>query len=440
MSNTSKFELSNRINVLNPCSDIDHLYGPYWGTSADIAIGKAKTEFGPLLNGDYNKEMVGRTIGVIVSANETDNAAVIEYWWQYVPAEGDQPAKYDFVEKTAEIDLSGLDVECATSVDIISNVTVGAISQNGKVDKGTTLEQFIKQLLVKLLIPTGSSVSGSISGVTTQTVEVGTTITPTIKASFKDGSVNNYGAGVINPTSKSLGCAATQTQYKRIINGAETTTIGTPVTGTTGYQDSYKIKHENVRYCADISYSAPTFTEPLDSEGDKHTLSELNITSAAGTLTTGNTNIITGEFKYYAGVYDVNPEDKETQMMPSVTDVRTAFDGNVIESYSTKYPNTVAHDFITKAKSATDAGESVTDNGIIIKEDNNRGAVLYIPNEYSLVSAVTDNRNVLTAAFQANEKEVQVTDKGGTSRTYKRYHKWDSLPSTRTICFRIVKD
>jgi hypothetical protein len=412
----STFSLSNRVEVLNPCSDIDHSYGPYWGTTVAEAISKAKVEFGDLLNEEYNKEMVGRTIGIIVSANETDDAAIVEYWWQYVPAEGDQPAKYDFVEKTAEIDLSLLDGDCVTSEDITSTVTVGAISQSGKVEKGTTLEAFIKQLLVKLLIPTGSSVSGLISGVTTQTVEVGTTITSTLTASFTDGSVKNYGKGVINPTDKPLGCAATQTQYKRIINGAETTAIGTPVTGTTGYKDSYKIKQENVRYCADISYSAPTFTEPLDSEGGKHTLSELKITSAAGTLTTGNTNIIKGEYQYYVGVYDV--DENGVKMIPTLEEVRSSLNDS--------------SNWMSKAISAT---KNDNLSGIQINEGGKRGAVLYIPADYSIITIYTSGFENITNKFTS--EDVTLLDAGGNSVAYKRYTKWDSSNSDRDLYFKV---
>ena len=84
------FDLSNRIRVLNPCSNIDHYYGPYESIEA------AKTTLAGFMRSDASKELLkGRTIGII------EDNKVVEYWWQYIPAEGDQPAKYDFVLKTS---------------------------------------------------------------------------------------------------------------------------------------------------------------------------------------------------------------------------------------------------------------------------------------------------------------------------------------------------
>lgn len=62
------FDLTKRVKILNPCSNVDAHYGPY--TSLD----EARTT----LNGLLTSTAIGRTIGVI------DGNKVTEYWLQPV--------------------------------------------------------------------------------------------------------------------------------------------------------------------------------------------------------------------------------------------------------------------------------------------------------------------------------------------------------------------
>jgi hypothetical protein len=105
----STFDLDYRIRVLDSCANNDYYYGPY------SSIDAAKQELADFLEPDIQDLVIGRTIGVL------EDGVIKEYWWQYIPAEGDQPAKYDFVLKTpatANDSSASTDIETITEPQI----------------------------------------------------------------------------------------------------------------------------------------------------------------------------------------------------------------------------------------------------------------------------------------------------------------------------------
>lgn len=77
------FDLTARINVVNPSANLDSQYGPYETTDAAV------TALGPLLT----SAAVGRTVGII------ENGQVVEYWWQNTGVDENNEATYGFVIK-----------------------------------------------------------------------------------------------------------------------------------------------------------------------------------------------------------------------------------------------------------------------------------------------------------------------------------------------------
>lgn len=94
------FDLTARINVVNPSANLDSQYGPYESTDAAV------TALGPLLT----DTAVGRTVGII------ENGQVVEYWWQNTGTNENNELTYGFVSKHApqelalieEADINGL--------------------------------------------------------------------------------------------------------------------------------------------------------------------------------------------------------------------------------------------------------------------------------------------------------------------------------------------
>lgn len=102
------FDLTKRVKILNPCSNVDAHYGPY--TSLD----EARTT----LTGLLTSTAIGRTIGVI------DGNKVTEYWLQPVlddegnlTTDGGGNTICDFVLKQC-VDLDDVEVTRIPAKDI----------------------------------------------------------------------------------------------------------------------------------------------------------------------------------------------------------------------------------------------------------------------------------------------------------------------------------
>lgn len=116
------FDLTKRVKILNPCSNVDAHYGPY------TTLDEARTT----LTGLLTSTAIGRTIGVI------DGNKVTEYWLQPVVDEnGDLTTDdsgntiCDFVIKQC-VDLDDVEVVRIPAADI--DALFDADLDNPKVD------------------------------------------------------------------------------------------------------------------------------------------------------------------------------------------------------------------------------------------------------------------------------------------------------------------
>ena len=97
--------------------------------------------------------------------------------------------------------------------DVISDVDVGSISKTDTVASGTSLQQFVEQLLLKTYFPTFVAPSASLSDNLASTVESGTTGI-NLTAGFNAGAINGFSsAGVWDPGLKQANRSGSATAY-----------------------------------------------------------------------------------------------------------------------------------------------------------------------------------------------------------------------------------
>lgn len=95
-----------------------------------------------------------------------------------------------------------------TITDVIANVAAGAIDVGETVTSGTSLQEFVEQLLTDTFPPTMSINYATCGGVTTSTLEVGTLYTTTLTASYYPGNIDSKDA---SPDIDLTGAATTAT-------------------------------------------------------------------------------------------------------------------------------------------------------------------------------------------------------------------------------------
>lgn len=91
--------------------------------------------------------------------------------------------------------------EFATTSNITANINVGAIAAGDVVPAGTTLQEFIEQLLVATFYPTIEEPTFSLTSDIATTLEIGETYSMTLNANFSRGAI--FGAnsgGIWNPS------------------------------------------------------------------------------------------------------------------------------------------------------------------------------------------------------------------------------------------------
>lgn len=97
----------------------------------------------------------------------------------------------------------------------VSGVTVGGLKSGDKISKNTTLEDLLKKILQKELIPgtTTKKPTVTLSGVTGGIYEIGSTVTGTLSATFNDGKLPSYSKNSITEEQIDAGCSKLTTTY-----------------------------------------------------------------------------------------------------------------------------------------------------------------------------------------------------------------------------------
>lgn len=276
--------------------------------------------------------------------------------------------------------------------EITTNVSCGALAAGQTLEANLTLADIVKKLTTTVYKPsTGNAPKATltISNQNETTVEVGTTITPTLTPSFTDGKFKTYGQGVIKPTTMNAGCSAIGYTISR---GETEIASGTTLEAFT---DSYPISEETVIYKTTISYSAST-KYPQDSNGEEDTTVVWEADSASA-----DSKSIYGKYQYYAGCSDVDPTADEIRAVLNTT-----------------------NNWIDPSKT-------------VDIENTNTKMIFAIPSGYSLVSAISSNQEIQTENFV--KSSITIKDAGGNDVLYNLYIMTNSLVGNFTTTFTYKK-
>lgn len=275
--------------------------------------------------------------------------------------------------------------------EIKTNVACGALGIGQTLTADLTLADIVKKLTTTVYEPSkGDTPKATLamSGQST-TVEVGTTIKPTLTPSFTDGTFNTYDKGATVSKSMNAGCEATGYTISR---GETEIASGTALEAFT---DSYPISEETVTYKTTISYSDSN-NYPTDSDGDEDTTVTWGASSASA-----NSTSVTGKYQYYTGCSDVDPTADEIRAVLNDTE-------NWIDTLKT-----------------------------IDVENTNTKMIFAIPSGYSLVSAISSIKENQTSNFV--KSTITIKDAGGNDVLYNLYIMTNSLVGNFTITFTYKK-
>lgn len=169
----------------------------------------------------------------------------------------------------------------ATISNVVADLTVGAITAGNTIASGTTLQQFVEALLIKIYYPTLNAPTFSLSN-NQSNPEIGTTVSVLLTFNFNRGSILGSTSGTWNPSYFQNYRAGAATNY--VLNGTSTGTTNTrTITGVT-------VAATN-SYTGTVTYA--TGPQPLDSKGNNYS------TPLAGATSPSQPTSFTGIYPYY---------------------------------------------------------------------------------------------------------------------------------------------
>lgn len=299
-----------------------------------------------------------------------------------------------------------LEAESATTDDVTSTKTVGYVTSGMKIPEGTTLQQLVDMIFTKIRGLEGANApSGSISGITATTMEVGAKLgtAKTITASFADGSwkneeswKNSYSA---NQSTQPYGSTATNYAFSGMVSGTGTSnTITVPA-------DYVIVKGANT---VTVVISNTNSTNiPVNEAGAALKAGSVNDTEHYKPYTGGNnitrtTAVIKGDYKYWIG-YTTTPAAEITRAIAdSDLTFKTGWAGTGVvcqDQYNTPQ-NSYATFIVPKGmtlKEVTDSFNNDVVANFTATDVNNLGAdskVYTVYQEYAAAGVGIDRKNI----------------------------------------------
>ena len=278
------------------------------------------------------------------------------------------------------VGLSGITEEITKQFNIadklentikVTGVNVGNLTNGKEVVKGTSIEELLRQMLMRTIGVSFTKPSVSISSnISSETIyEVGTTVAPTISHSYSDGYF--YGAEKDYSYHLNAGCKETKTTY--YLNSV-----------ALSIDFSHKLTEQSITYNCKTSYAQST-AKPVNNMGK-----ETGTVIPAGTATSGNI-IYYGRYKYFLGYIN------KTSGLTS-SEVRGL---------------TTRSSWVNPSSNVTIVGESAI-------KSNGGSIVVSVPEGYRLIKITNGVGADILPNFKTIEK-TSVTLQGGVNKTYNTY-------------------
>ena len=256
-----------------------------------------------------------------------------------------------------------LEADSATTDDVTSTKTVGYVTSGMKIPEGTTLQQLVDMIFTKVRGLSGAKApSGSISGITASTMEVGATLgeAKPVTAGFTDGYwineeswKNSYSN---NKDTQPYGSTATNYAFSGMVSGSGTSnTITVPA--------NYIIVKGTNKVQVVISNTNST-NVPVNESGTALIAGSVNDTEHykpyTGANITVSSAIITGDYKYWIGYTATKAADITREIADKDLTIKTGWAGTSVV-YQDLY-NTPEKNYVTFIVPKTMTLQTVNDS------------------------------------------------------------------------------
>lgn len=272
----------------------------------------------------------------------------------------------------------------------MGNGAIGGIPENTTFTPETTMKQILNKMFVKIIQPTITQPSLTISASGTKSVEVGTKISTTVTATFNKGKYS-YGPA-------DTGVALQTYTLVQNLKGTKTTVVNA-ATSLTSYTASEITVEDGttLQFDATVTYGAGV--TPLDNSGSPATVAGI----AAGSKSVSNQQAFSGFRKYFYGAKTTIADTVDSAYIRGLTNSTGAYNNN---SWSINVPE--------GAKEVTIAlPQGKTLRNILYVEGMNTDVL----STFTMTTVPVEGANGFTAQ-NYNVYRVEVPG-GMTARTYK---------------------
>jgi hypothetical protein len=298
-----------------------------------------------------------------------------------------------------------LEAESATTNNVTTTKTVGYVASGMTIPEGTTLQQLVDMIFTKIRGLEGATApSGSISGITATTMEVGAELGSdiTVTAKFTDGSwkneeswKNSYSG---NQTTQPYGSTATNYAFSGMVSGSgASNTVTVPA-------DYVIVKGDNKIQV--VITNTNSTNVPVNEAGTALIAGSVNDTEHYKPYTAANitktTAVIKGDYKYWIGYTETPASELTRAIADSDLTIKTGWAGSevVCEEQYNSPRNSYATFIVPKGmtlKTVTDSFNNDVVANFTATDVNGLGAdskVYTVYQEYAAASAGIDRKNI----------------------------------------------
>ena len=298
-----------------------------------------------------------------------------------------------------------LEADSATTDDVTSTKTVGYVTSGMTIPEGTTLQQLVDMIFTKIRGLEGANApSGSISGITATTMEVGVELgsAKTVTAGFTDGSwkneeswKNSYSS---NQPTQPYGSTVTNYAFSGMVSGSgASNTITVPA--------NYVIVKGDNKVQVVITNTNST-NVPVNEAGEELIAGSVNDTEHYKPYTAANITktsaVIKGDYRYWIGYTETPAAEITRAIADSDLTFKTGWAGSevVCEEQYNSPRNSYATFIVPKGmtlKEVTDSFNNDVVANFTATDVNGLGAdskVYTVYQEYAAASAGIDRKNI----------------------------------------------
>lgn len=196
----------------------------------------------------------------------------------------------------------------------MGNGKIGGIAENTTFQPNTTLKTILNQMFVKIIQPTVTQPSLSISASGTKSVEAGTTVSTTITPTFNPGKYT-YGPNT--------GVTLQTYTLEKVVNG-ETSDVVRDASTATAQTISDIVVGDGVTLKFNASCTHSAGVQPLDNSGAPATVAGIS----AGTKSVTGQQSFSGFRKYFYGAKTTIAETVDSAYIRGLTNSTSAYDNN----------------------------------------------------------------------------------------------------------------